>query len=171
MGIARSTYYDRLEKTSDDTAIVEAIAAICDEFEHNGWRRVRAALRHKSMIVKHMKIRRFTVTTDSDHNQPIFPNLAQDIIPDGPNQLWVADITYVTVVGGFAYVTVVLDAWSRAGCRIRHQPLDRRAADANGFDRRSRRTQTATGLRASFRSWIPRRIQAVVATPRDWRLQ
>jgi putative transposase len=127
MGIARSTYYDRLEKTSDDTAIVEAIAAICDEFEHYGWRRVRAALRHKSMIVNHKKIRRlmrehdlqprmrrrFTVTTDSDHNQPIFPNLAQDIIPDGPNQLWVADITYVTVVGGFAYVAVVLDAWSR----------------------------------------------------------
>ncbi|RWP57655.1 MAG: IS3 family transposase [Mesorhizobium sp.] len=127
MGIARSTYYDRLEKTSDDTAIVEAIAAICDEFEHYGWRRVRAALRHKSMIVNHKKIRRlmrehdlqprmrrrFTVTTDSDHNQPILPNLAQDIIPDGPNQLWVADITYVTVVGGFAYVAVVLDAWSR----------------------------------------------------------
>ncbi|WP_210237746.1 DDE-type integrase/transposase/recombinase, partial [Mesorhizobium sp. M00.F.Ca.ET.216.01.1.1] len=57
--------------------------------------------------------RRFTVTTDSDHNQPIFPNLARDIISDGPNQLWVADITYVTVVGGFAYVAVVLDAWSR----------------------------------------------------------
>jgi putative transposase len=47
--------------------------------------------------------RRFAATTDSDHNQPIFPHLARDIIPDGPNQLWVADITYVTVIGGFAY--------------------------------------------------------------------
>jgi putative transposase len=28
-------------------------------------------------------------------------------------QFWVADITYVTVIGGFAYVAVVLDAWSR----------------------------------------------------------
>ncbi|MER9312696.1 DDE-type integrase/transposase/recombinase, partial [Mesorhizobium australicum] len=91
------------------------------------WRRVRAGLRQKGMIVNHKKIRRlmrehdrqprmrqrYTVTTDSDHNQPIFPNLARDIICDGPNQLWVADITYVTVVGGFAYVAVVLDAWSR----------------------------------------------------------
>ena len=32
---------------------------------------------------------------------------------DGPNQLWVADMTYVTVVGGFVYVAVILDAWSR----------------------------------------------------------
>ncbi|MER9776563.1 DDE-type integrase/transposase/recombinase [Mesorhizobium sp. M0220] len=79
------------------------------------------------MIVNHKKIRRlmrehdlqprmrqhYTVTTDSDHNQPIFPNLARDIICDGANQLWVADITYVTVGGGLAYVAVVLDAWSR----------------------------------------------------------
>jgi len=127
MGISRSTYHDRPEKLTDDTAIVEAIATICDEFEHYGWRRVRAALRQQRMIVNHKKIRRlmrehdlqprmrrrFTSTTDSDHDQPIFPNRARDIIPDGPDQLWVADITYITIVGGFAYVAIVLDAWSR----------------------------------------------------------
>jgi len=43
MGIARSTYYDAAPAPTDDTAIVEAIAAICDEFECYGWRRVRAA--------------------------------------------------------------------------------------------------------------------------------
>ena len=32
---------------------------------------------------------------------------------DGPDQLWVADITYVPVVGGFVYIAVILDAWSR----------------------------------------------------------
>ena len=32
---------------------------------------------------------------------------------DGPNQLWVADITYVAIVEGFADVAVILDAWSR----------------------------------------------------------
>jgi len=51
MGIARSTYYDAPVSTLDDTAIVEAIGAICDEFEHYGWRRVRAALRHQGMVV------------------------------------------------------------------------------------------------------------------------
>lgn len=127
MGIARSTYYDCPDKPSDDTAIVEAVATICDDFEHYGWRRVRAALRQQGMIVNHKKIRRlmrehdlqprmrrrFTATTNSDHDQPIFPNLARDIILNGPDQLWVADITYVAIVGGFAYVAIVLDAWSR----------------------------------------------------------
>ena len=58
MGIARSTYYDTPASTPDDTAIVEAIAAICDEFERYGYRRVRAALRHQGMVVNHKKISR-----------------------------------------------------------------------------------------------------------------
>ena len=127
MGISRTTFYDQPCSAADDTAIVEAIAAICDEFEHYGWRRVRAALRQQGMIVNHKKIRRlmrehdlqprlrrrFTATTDSDHDQPIFPNLAKDILPDGPDQLWAADITYVAIIGGFVYVAIILDAWSR----------------------------------------------------------
>ena len=57
--------------------------------------------------------RRVTKATDSDHDQPIFPNLAKKMTIDGPNQLWIADITYVTIIGGFVYVAVILDAWSR----------------------------------------------------------
>ena len=55
MGIARSTFYDEPIAAQDDTAIVEAIAAICDEFEFYGWRRMRAELRHRGMIVNHKK--------------------------------------------------------------------------------------------------------------------
>ncbi len=127
MGIARSTFYDEPTAAHDDTAIVEAIAAVCDEFEFYGWRRVRAELRHRGMIVNHKKVRRlmrehdlqprrrrrYVATTDSDHDQPIYPNRAKDLTIDGPNQLWVADITYVAIVEGFAYVAVILDAWSR----------------------------------------------------------
>jgi putative transposase len=77
------------------------------------------------MIVNHKKVRRlmrehglqprrrYVATTDSDHDQPIYPNRTQDLAIDGPNQLWVADITYVAIVEGFAYVAVILDAWSR----------------------------------------------------------
>ena len=57
--------------------------------------------------------RRFIATTDSDHNYPIFPNLAKNIELDGPNQLWVADITYVAIATGFVYLAAILDAWSR----------------------------------------------------------
>jgi len=127
MGIARSTYYDASSAPPDDTAIVEAIAAICAEFESYGWRRVRAALRQQGLIVNHKKIkrllrehglqpkvrRRHVATTDSDHDQPIFPNLARDMVVDGPDRLWVTDITYVAIAAGFIYVAVILDAWSR----------------------------------------------------------
>jgi putative transposase len=127
MAMARSTYYNQPGLALDDTAIVEAIAAVCDAFEAYGWRRVRAALRQQGIVVNHKKIRRlmrehdlqprrrrrFVATTDSDHDGPIFPNRAQDMSIDGPNQLWVADITYIAILTGFAYVAVILDAWSR----------------------------------------------------------
>jgi putative transposase len=106
MGIARSTFYAE-RVAQDDTAIVEAIAAICEEFEFYGWRRVRAELRHRGLIVNHKKIRRlmrehdlqprrprrYVTTTDSNHDHPIYPNRAKDLTIDGPDQLWVADIS------------------------------------------------------------------------------
>jgi putative transposase len=127
MGLPRSTDYDEPTAPADDTAIVEAIAAICDEFESYGYRRVGAALRQAGMVVNHKKIRRlmrehdlqprmrrrFVATTDSNHDDPIFPNRAADRVVDGPNQLWVADITYVAITAGFVYVAIILDAWSR----------------------------------------------------------
>jgi putative transposase len=45
MGIARSTYYDGPRTEVDDTAMIEAMDAICNEFEAYGRRRVQAALR------------------------------------------------------------------------------------------------------------------------------
>ena len=57
--------------------------------------------------------RRYAVTTDSDHAGPSFPDLAKDVVPERPNQLWVADLTYVAIPGGFVYSAAILDAWSR----------------------------------------------------------
>ena len=48
-------------------------------------------------------------TTDGDHDGPIFPNLAKDIVPKGPNQLWVADITYIAITAGFVFLAAVLE--------------------------------------------------------------
>ena len=127
MGLPRSTYYDAPPVKTDDAEIVANITAICDEFEAYGYRRVGAELRHRGMVVNSKKIRRlmrehdlqpkrrrrFVATTDSDHDNPIFPNLARDRIVDGPNQLWVADITYNAIATGFVYLAAILDAWSR----------------------------------------------------------
>jgi putative transposase len=127
MGIARSTYYDAPKRTADDTALVEAMHAIKDDFEAYGWRRMQAALRQQGWVVNHKKLkrlmrehglnarrrRRYVATTDSDHDQPIFPNRTKDMTVDGPDQLWVADLTYVAVAVGFVYVALIMDAWSR----------------------------------------------------------
>ena len=115
MGIARSTYYDAPERAVDGearpNALVEAMHAIKDEFEAYGWRRMQAAHSQQGWIVNHKKLkrlmrehgliisarrrRRCVTPTDSDHDQPIFPNRTKDMIVDGPDQLWVVDITYV----------------------------------------------------------------------------
>lgn len=127
MGIARSTFYDTPDAGAADVAVVAEMKVICDEFEAYGYRRVSAELRHRGMVVNTKKVRRlmrehglnpkqrrrFVATTDSNHNDPIFPNLANNMTPDGPNQLWVADITYVTIATGFVYLAAILDAWSR----------------------------------------------------------
>jgi len=89
--------------------LVARIGTICDEFECYGYRRVGAALRHQGEVVNSKKLRRlmrehglqpkrrrrFVVTTDSDHAGPIYPDLAKDLVPDSPNQVRVADLTYV----------------------------------------------------------------------------
>ena len=53
-------------------------------------------------------------TTDSDHDEPTAPNrLAERPAPDGPNQVWLQDITYVPTAQGWLYLALVLDLWSR----------------------------------------------------------
>src|SRR6516164_2131529 len=127
MGIARSTFYDMPDAAADDATIVAQMKTICDEFETYGYRRVGAELRHRGIAVNAKKVRRlmrahalnpkrrkrFIATTDSDHNYPIYPNLATNMTLEGPNQLWVADITYVVITTSFVYLAVILDAWSR----------------------------------------------------------
>jgi putative transposase len=127
MGLPRSTYYDGPPRRTDDAEIIATMKAICDEFEAYGYRRIGAELRHRGLVINSKKVRRFmrdhdlqpkrrrrfVATTDSDHDAPIFPNLARDRIIDGPNQLWVADITYIAIAAGFVYLAAILDAWSR----------------------------------------------------------
>src|ERR1700687_621794 len=53
-------------------------------------------------------------TTDSNHDQPIAPNLlAQSPKATAPNQIWVADITYIQTRDGWLYLAAILDLYSR----------------------------------------------------------
>jgi transposase InsO family protein len=53
------------------------------------------------------------ITTDSRHEWRVVPNLARGLMLSGFDQLWVADITYVRLLEEFAFLAVVLDAFSR----------------------------------------------------------
>jgi putative transposase len=53
------------------------------------------------------------ITTDSRHRSPFAPNRLKDIQVTAPNQVWVADITYVPTAEGWLYVAGVLDLFSR----------------------------------------------------------
>ena len=66
---------------------------------------------HKLLIRK--RKRRVPVTTFSDHWMRKYPNLIIDFIPTAPNQLWVSDITYITLKDDFAYLSLITDAYSR----------------------------------------------------------
>ena len=68
---------------------------------------------HEPRLITHVKT---SVATEQDSEVPhsIQADLVKrDFRAQGPNRLWVADITYVPTWAGFLYVAVVLDAWSR----------------------------------------------------------
>ena len=68
----------------------------------------------------HLKVRQKTRkprTTDSRHGLPTYPNLIKDLIPTRCNQIWVSDITYITIWEdayhtSFCYLSLILDAYS-----------------------------------------------------------
>jgi transposase InsO family protein len=57
-------------------------------------------------------------TTDSTHGLPVYPNIVKEFIPDAPNQLWVSDISYITVwlneyTYAFCYLSLILEAYTQ----------------------------------------------------------
>ena len=58
--------------------------------------------------------RRWKKTTDSSHAEPVAPNrLARNFTTDAPDKVWVGDTTYLPVLGGFLFLVVILDLFSR----------------------------------------------------------
>lgn len=130
IGLARSTYYyvaSERHSAIGDAELVEAIRSIKDGFPGYGYRRVTRELHRRSQPVNHKRVerlmqahglgvkpkRRFVRTTDSDHPYPVYANRYRNRIPALPDTVWVADITYIRLLAGFAYLAVIMDACSR----------------------------------------------------------
>ena len=133
MNMARSTFYKRphaghrAAREKADTDLRVRIEDILAEFPAYGYRRVTHELRRRSLVINHKRVARvmrehaltphrvraWLATTNSDHKQPIYPNLRSSITPEGPDELWVADLTCIRLTTGFVFLAVVLDAWSR----------------------------------------------------------
>ena len=79
----------------------------------HGRQRVARLLKEKGLCGR-QKGRYRVQTTDSNHDQPIAPNrLAEAPKATAPNQVWVADITYIQTQEGWLYLAAILDLYSR----------------------------------------------------------
>jgi putative transposase len=76
--------------------------------------RVKALMRAHGIRAKTRK--KFKATTDSNHQQPIAPNLLAEVVnqPSGPNHVFVSDITYIRTQEGWLYLAAVMDLYTRA---------------------------------------------------------
>lgn len=134
LGLSPSGYYAWLQRPPSVRSIeneellgeIEQIHK--DSRESYGRPRIYAELRDNGRIVNHKRVgrlmrvgglrgvtrRRKWRTTTRDKDARPAPDLVdRNFAATGPDQLWVADITYVPTGAGFLYLAVVLDAWSR----------------------------------------------------------
>ena len=128
MSLPRSSfYYQSQEKKPDDALLRIRIEELAEQFSRYGYRRITAQLHREGIRVNHKKVlrlmrerellckprRRWVRTTDSNHRYRIYPNLLPSNPVTAPNQVWVADITYIRLPTVFVYLAVVLDLFSR----------------------------------------------------------
>ena len=130
-GVSRSAYYRREAEQAplrEETKLRDAIQRLAVANRPYGYRRIGALLRRDGVIVNHKRLVRIMrednllcirgstfrpATTNSRHGWKVWPNLARHLAPMEPDQLWVADITYVRLSEAFVYLAVILDAFSR----------------------------------------------------------
>ncbi len=130
-GLPRATYYRHVAGRSSepgDCELRDLIQRICLKHRFYGYRRVTAVLRRQGMVVNAKKVQRLMREDNllAQRKAPflkppadrpsaflIVPNLVRGLVPSAPDQIWVADITYVHLARAFAYLAVILDAFSR----------------------------------------------------------
>ncbi|UPS61183.1 IS3 family transposase [Providencia rettgeri] len=132
MNISRQAYYKRQDKTEErqkiDTAIIDIVKSERAFHPRLGGRKLHFILKQKQMIIGRDRLftllkehrllvpnkRAYHRTTLSHHRFHRHPNLIKSgFIPTQPEQLWVADITYLSTHEGDTYLSLITDAYSR----------------------------------------------------------
>ena len=169
MRVSRSSYYQHLRQQQRPSCSqqrkLESLAKsiheaskesygsrrISESFQAKGYPvgryQARSLMRKLNLVVKSTK--RFKVTTDSNHNHPVAPNLLnRQFQVDRPDTVWASDITYLWTRQGWLYVAVVLDLFSRkvVGWSIDQRPTTAMVNSALGMAVAARRPSAGTTL-------------------------
>jgi len=129
--VSLASYYRHWQASAprqEETSVRDAVQRVALANRRYGYRRVTAQLRQDGVVVNHKRVLRLMaednllclrrrpfvpVTTRPDHAWPVVPNRVRQVQPTAPDQIWVADITYIRLDEGFVFLAVVLDAFSR----------------------------------------------------------
>ena len=128
LGLPRSSYYYAPKKPAEGQ-VEAAVEDVVGEFVTYGTRRVTQQLRRPPyrLVINRKHIQRIMRqkdllrpvkkprrrTTDSRHPYSRYPNLVQDLEITYPDQVWVADITYIRLQRDFVFLAVVMDVFPR----------------------------------------------------------
>jgi putative transposase len=126
LGVHRCNLYHE-PRPDEDRPIKDALRELAGAWPTYGYRRLTAMLRREGLHVNAKRVRRLMHeldicgeapqrkprTTDSSHPYPRFPNLVEGLEATRPDQIWVADITYVRLRKEFVYLSVIMDMFTR----------------------------------------------------------
>jgi putative transposase len=128
LGVPRSSVYYRPQPVPDAEAIFKtALLDLAGEWPTYGYRRLTAMMRRLGWPVNGKRVRRWMEelgingtppprrprTTNSNHAFPRYPNLVENLEITRPDQVWVADITYIRLRREFVYLAVLMDVFTR----------------------------------------------------------
>jgi putative transposase len=128
LGVPRSSlYYSRRVVPDADAIFKTALLDLAAEWPTYGYRRLTWMMRRFGWPVNFKRVRRWMDelnltgappartkrTTDSQHTLPRYPNLVADLEIMRPEQVWVADITYIRLRTEFVYLAVLMDVFTR----------------------------------------------------------
>ncbi len=129
LGVPRSSVYYTPQPIPDAEAMLKsALIDLAGEWPTYGYRRLTAMMRRLGWPVNAKRVRRWMTelnihglqpvrkrrTTNSNHAFPRYPNLVQNLEIMRPDQVWVADITYIRLRREFVYLAVLMDVFTRA---------------------------------------------------------